>query len=250
MRKFIFLLLLTTPIFAQNIGAPIYEGKNLYTIENTAYKLGFAENYGIPIWEMHALQPQMLSGEGSTVKPEWKVDSRVKGFRIAQKDIEGQKLEPVQLFPKTHAMHDASVQETSFYTSNLVFMNKPLKDTIWEKITYSFELLAKKYGTVYLYSGAIFEKDALKLKYAFNNRIAIPTYFYRMILYFDNGKPVYKCYRIANRIPTDYERNCDIEEFAYNLYQLEADTNIDFFDRDVDSNFRQDKMKYLEKRVK
>ena len=250
MRRFIFILLAAVaPLFAQNIELPVTTAKNAYTIENSAYTLGFAENYGIPIWEMHKLQPQMLSG-GAAVNLAWKSDGRVKGFRISQKDIDGQKLEPVQLFPKSHAMNDTNAQESSFLTSNLMFMNKQLKDTVWERITYSFELLAKQYGTVYLFSGPIFEKDPLKIKYGFNNRVAIPTHFYRMALYFDNGKACYKCYRISNRIPTDYERNCGIEEFSYNLYQLEADTNIDFFDRDIDSNFRKDKMEYLEKRVK
>lgn len=249
MKKFIFLLFLVTPLFAQNISSPVSNAKNAYIIENSTYKVGFAENYGIPIWEMHLLLPQMLSG-GAAAKEEWKSDSRVKGFRISAKDIAGEKLEAVQLYPKTHAMNDTLAQESSFLTSNIVFMNKQLKDSVWARITSSFEALAQVYGSVYVYSGPIFEKDSLKSKYMLNNRVAVPLYFYRMVLYFDNGKACYKCYRVSNRIPTDYERNCILEEYSYNLYQLEADTNIDFFDRDIDSNFRQDKMKYLEKQIK
>lgn len=249
MKKFILLLLIATPLFAQKIELPVSGAKNPYTIENSTYSVGFAENYGIPVWEMHVLQPQMLAG-GATAKPEWKQDNRVKGNRISPKDIESIKLEPVQLYPKDHAMNNTTAQESSYLTSNIVFMNKQLKDSIWENITSSFESLAQKYGTVYTYSGPIFEKESLKIKYLLGNRIASPSYFYRVVLYFEDGKPVQKCYRIANRIPPDYERNCDISEFAYNIYQLEADTNIDFFDRDIDANFRQEKMKYLEKRVK
>lgn len=249
MKRLIFMLLVATPLFAQKIENPVSGAKNSYTIENTAYSVGFAENYGIPVWEMHALQPQMLAG-GASAKPEWKQDNRVKGNRISPKEIESVKLEAVQLFPKTHAMNDTAAQESSYYTSNLVFMNKQLRDSIWENITRSFESLAQKYGTVYTYAGTIFEKDPIKIKYLLGNKIAIPTHFYRIALYFEDGKAVCKCYRIANRIPPDYERNCSIEEFLYNIYQLEADTNIDFFDRDIDSHFRQEKMKYLETRVK
>ena len=80
----------------------------------------------------------------------------------------------------------------------------------------------------------------------FNNRVATPSYFYRIALYFVDGKPAYKCYLIKNRIPTDYDRSCDVEEFNYNIFQLEADTGIDFFESFIDVNFRQDKMKFLE----
>ncbi|MCR4822145.1 MAG: DNA/RNA non-specific endonuclease [Treponema sp.] len=249
MKKFILMLLIATPLFAQNVGLPVSTAKNSYTIENTTYSLGFAGNYGIPVWEMHPLNLSMLSGEAN-VPDEWKSDSRVKGYRLSAKDIAGEKLVPVQLYPESHARNDMTAQQSSFLTSNLVFMNKQLRDTIWQKITYSFELLAKQYGTVFVYSGTIYDRDSLKVKYMFNNRIAIPLAFYRMVLYYDGGKPQCKCYRITNRIPTDYERNCDIETFACNLYQLEADADVDFFDRDIDSNFRQAKMQYLEKQVR
>ncbi|WP_296330452.1 DNA/RNA non-specific endonuclease [uncultured Treponema sp.] len=247
MKKLIPLVLLITtfPIFAQKIVQPVSNLKNSYTIENSAYSLGFAENYGLPVWEMHVLTPNMLEGTFST-QSEWKQDQRVKGFRISKKDIEGQKLEPVQLYPKTHAKHDLMAQDSCYLTSNLLFMCRSLKDSVWEKITYSFELLAKQYGRVYTYSGPVFDKDPLKIKHMFNNRVAIPSYFYRIALYFVDGKPAYKCYLIKNRIPTDYDRSCDVEEFNYNIFQLEADTGIDFFESFIDVNFRQDKMKFLE----
>ena len=140
--------------------------------------------------------------------------------------------------------------ESSFLTSNVLFMSKQLKESIWDKINRSFEDLAKKNGIVYVISGPVFEKDALKIKKILNNHVSVPSFFYKLAIFVQDGKTICKCYRFANRIPTDYERNCDIEEFSYNLYQLEADTGIDFFDRDIDANFRQEKMKFLEKRIK
>ena len=254
MRKFIFALfcLVTTPIFAQlNVSEPIFDGKTGYTIENSAYKLGFTENYGLPSWEMHKLEPKMLAGSAGG-KEEWKSDSRVKGYKISTKDISnaGTNLEAVQLFPKEHAKNDTAAFESSFLTSNVLFMSKQLKESIWERINHSFEELAQKNGAVYVISGSIFEKDSLKIKKILNNHVSVPSFFYKLALFVQDGKTVCKCYRFANRIPTDYERNCDVEEFAYNLYQLEADTGLDFFDRDIDANFRQEKMKFLEKRVK
>ena len=240
---------MASPLFAEEIAAPLSGAKNSYTIENTSYKIGYAENYGIPVWEMHILKPDMLVGQAN-VNEDWQVDSRVKGYRISAKDIANIKFEAVQLFPKTHAMNDTTEQESSFFTSNIVFMYKQLKESLWDRTTKEFEDIAKKVGKVYVYAGPIFEKDVLKIKYINNNRIALPTRFYRLILYPEGEKFVYKCYCFQNRIPTDYERICELEEYACNLYQLEADTNIDFFDREIDSNFRQDKMKYLETRVK
>ncbi len=243
--SFLAALALSLPLFAQNVEKPVSNLKNSYTIENSAYSVGYAENYGIPIWEMHPLSPANLEGSFSALS-DWKPDQRVKGYRITGKDIDGQKLAPVQLFPRTHAKNDLTAQESSFFTSNLVFMHPQLRDSVWERITYEFELLAKQYGTVYLYSGPIFEKESYKVKRIFNNWVAVPAYFYRIALYFVDGKPVYKCYRVKNRIPTDYEKTCSLEEIAYNIFQLEADTGIDFFESYIDVNFRQDKIKFLE----
>ena len=251
MKKSIFtlLFLVSASIFAQNIESPVSNGKNPYIIENTNYKLGFTENYVLPVWEMHTLVPNMLAG-GAVAKVSWQTDSRVKGYKISAKDIAGEKLEAVQLYPKSHALNDTTAQESCYFTSNILFMNKQLEESIWANITKSFEELARKAGKATLYAGPIYEIDATKNKFIINNRVLVPSYFYRIILYEDGGKFVCKTYRIPNRIPADYERKCSIEEFAYNLYQLEADTGIDFFDRDIDSNFRQEKLKYLEGRIK
>ncbi|GEM_PF-1494800 len=255
MRKFIFILLASivsvSPICAQllNVTAPYTELKNAYTIENDSYSVGFAENYGIPIWSFYKFTSGMASGS-SAAKEEWQVDSRVKGYKITPKDLANLNQEPVQLFPKEHASNASMVVQSTFLTSNILFMPKQLKDSIWQRLTESFENIAKKSGIVYIFSGPIFEKDSFKIKYTLNNHVAVPIAFYRIALYVEDGKAVYKCYRFPNRIPTDYERNCDLEDFSYNLYQLEADTGIDFLDRDIDKNFRQEKMEYLEKRIK
>lgn len=239
--------------FSQNsdVTVPVVEGKKSYVIENSAYKLGYADNYGIPVWSMYKYMAGMSTGT-STTKEGWKVDSRVKGYKLTEKDIlnMGVNQVPVQLFPKEHGKSHVENLSDSFYTSNLLFMSKQLKENVWDRITKSFEDLAKKHGIIYIFSGPVFEKEALKVKWISNNRVAVPSHFYRIALYLEDGRWVCKCYRFVNRIPTDYERNCSLDEFAYNIYQLEADVGIDFFNRDIDANFRQEKMKYLEGRVK
>lgn len=249
MKRLILLFLALTPLYAQKVGLPVSTVKNSYVIENSAYSVGYAENFGIPVWEMHELTPMMLHGEAN-VPVEWKLDSRVRGFRLSAKDIENEKTPCVQLFPSTHAKNDVKIQESSYYSSNLVFMNKQLYESLWKRATASFEEKAKEVGKVYLYSGPIFDRDFLKAKHIVNNKVVVPVAYYRVILYFENEKPVYKCYRFANKIPSDYERNCPLENFEINIYELEADTDVDFFDRDIDANFRQDKMKFLENRVR
>ena len=236
---------------AQNLDItnPVTEGKKTYLIENSAYTLGFTGNYGIPSWSLYKFMLGMAHGTAVT-KEEWKSDSRVKNYKLFAKDVSnaGTNLEPVQLFPKEHARYDSEAMESTFLTSNIVFMSRQLHEYVWDRITESFEEAAQKNGTIYIFSGPVFDKNPLKIKWILNNKVAVPTHFYRIAVYNEDGHTVCKCYRFANRIPTDYERNCDLEEFAYNIYQLEDDTGIDFFSRDMDANFRQEKLKYLEKR--
>ncbi len=249
-KKIIFVLLITAPLFAQkNIALPAASLPDTYLIENPAYTVAFSGNYGIPIWEMHTLSTKVAPATAND-KEIWKTDNRVKGYRLTPKDFEDTKLELVQLFPKEHAGDNQEFRESSLLTSNIVFMNKLTKEMVWDKITNSFQIIASRMKTAYLYAGPIFDKNQMKIKYIMNNKVAVPTYFFRIALYFDEGKPAYKCYRIPNRVPTDYERSCNIDEYEYNIYQLEADTGIDFFERELDANFRQDKLKFLEKQVR
>lgn len=248
MKKFIFMLFMVMPLFAQEkLAEPVSNASDSYVIENSSYKLGFAGTYGSPVWEMHLLTPEMLSGTAEA-NTNWKVDNRIKGYRLTLKDFDS-RYEPVQLFPETHAQNNTENKESSYYLSNLVFMSRQLKESIWNKITESFEGIARTHKSAYLYAGPIFDKDSFKIRYILNNKIAFPSHFYRIILYYENGKPQCKCYKIPNRIPTEYERACSLEAFACNLYQLEAETNIDFFDREIDANFRKDKMKFLEGQI-
>lgn len=253
----LFLLCLTSVFlnqaFSENLEVtdPVPDGKNSYVIENSAYKLGYAGNYGVPVWSMYKYMAGMSAGT-STTKEEWKADSRVKGYRFSEKDVlnMGKNLVPVQLFPKEHGKSNAENLADSFYTSNLLFMSKQLKEHVWDRITKSFEDLAKQHGSIYIISGPVFEKEALKVRWISNNRMALPSHFYRIALYKEEGRTVCKCYKFLNRIPTDYERNCSLEEFSYNIYQLESDVGIDFFSRETDANFRHEKMQYIDRKGK
>ena len=237
------MLLVTAPLFAQkNITSPATNLPNSYKLENYAYSVGFAGNYGIPIWEMHMLTSYLIQKKSSD-KIEWKADNRVKGYRLTPKDFEGTDLEVVQLFPKEHAGASEENRASSFLTSNILFMNKQIKESVWDKISNSFQIITSRMRVSYLYAGPVFDKNPLKVKYIMNNKVGTPLYFYRIALFFENEKPSYKCYRIPNRHLTDYERQCDIDEYEYNLYQLEADTGIDFFSDDIDAYFEQERAK-------
>lgn len=236
-KTIIFILFLAAPLFAQKISAPVTNLPNSYKLENYAYSVGFAGNYGIPVWEMHMVTPYLFQ-KAWTVSYEWRTDNRVKGYRLTPKDFEGTELEVVQLFPKEHAGDSVDNQESAFLTSNIVFMTKQIKESIWDKITNSFQEITEKMRLSYLYAGPVFDKNPLKTKYMMNNKVGTPLYFYRMALYFEDDKPVCKCYKIPNRHLTDYERKCDIDEYEYNVFQLEADSGIDFFPDEIDAQLK------------
>lgn len=234
---------------AAELNPPEATDSTAYILENPSYKLCFSDKYGQAIWSFYKLTPKMMEGVFSTSE-EYKIDGRIKNNRITPKEIDSTNLTKVQLYPLTHAAFDTSAQKSVFLTTNLMLMSKQLEESIWEKLNIEIENLVRQQKEVYVISGPIFDKDNLKLKYIINGKVAIPAFFYRIVLYYQDDVPVYKCWKFSNRIPTDYERTCSIDNFGYNLYQLEAETGIDFFDASVDNYFRKDKMKYLQDHVK
>lgn len=250
-KTFLSLVLAFLPFicFSQAISEyPKTNDKNIYILKNDSYTVGFDDTYGLPVWSMYRYTPIMKMGV-SNVAEEWVTDTRIKRNKTTAKEFDSLNLYKTQMFPREHAMTYAETQKTTYITSNILPMTKSLKEGIWDRITQEIEQTAEQVGAVYVYSGPVFEKDFTKNNYLLSNRVVQPKYFYRLYIYFKDGKPFQKCYRFENHAPTDYEKKCDLNDFSYNLYELENDTNLDFFDQQIDASFRKEKMEYLEKRV-
>lgn len=234
--------------FAQISSYPATNDKNIYILKNDSYAVGFNDTYGLPVWSMYSYDPTMKMGI-SSVPEEWVTDSRIRRNRTTAKEFDALNLYKTQMFPKEHAVTYAEVQTSTYLTSNILPMSQSLKENIWDRITKEIEEVSDKYGKVTVYSGPLFEKDFTKNRYLIANRAVMPVAFYRMYIYFDNGKAFVKCYKFANHAPTDYEKKCPLDDFAYNFYELENSTGLDFVDQSIDASFRKEKMQYLEKRV-
>lgn len=229
----LFLSILPFVVFAQITSYPVANDQSVYILKNDRYAVGFSDTYGLALWSFYSYDPTMKMGV-SNVPEEWITDSRIKRNRTTAKEFDALNLYKTQMFPKEHAMTYAEVQKTTYLTSNILPMSQSLKENIWDRITKEIEEAAEKYGKIYVYSGPVFEKEFTKNRYLINNRVVMPVSFYRMYIYFQDGKAYNKCYKFANHSPTDYEKKCPLDDFSYNIYKLEADTGIDFVDQSVD----------------
>lgn len=250
MKKVIFTVLFFLPFYltAQVSSLPVASDKNVYTLQNSGYSVGFSDLYGLPVWSRYVYNPTLKTGV-INVEEDWVTDSRIKSNRTTVKEFDSLNLCKTQLYPKTHATTNSEVQKGTYLTSNILPMSASLKEFIWDRITEEIEELSPSCGNITVYSGPVFEQDFTRNRYLINNRVVMPKSFYRLYVYYQDDKAFYKCYKFANHAPTDFERKCELNTFSYNLYQLEAETGIDFFDSSVDVFFRKDKMKYLESHV-
>ncbi|MBQ0051375.1 MAG: DNA/RNA non-specific endonuclease [Treponema sp.] len=248
MKRVLSILLLCLPFFASAQTLPVAADKTSYPIQNKAYSVGFSELYGLPIWSVYTYSPEMKKGIPSAAG-EWTTDTRIKANRSTAKDFDAFNLNKTQLFPKEHAISSAEAYKSTYLTSNILPMSAALKEHIWDRITDEIEDIGAKTGSVQVYSGPIFEQEFSKNRFLFGNRVSKPIAFYRILIYQDEGKWIFKCYKFPNRAPSDYEKVCDLKEFNYNLYQLEAETGIDFLNQNMDANFRKQKMEYLQNHI-
>ncbi len=251
MKKFILLLALLIPVSAvfADIAIPVTKDGSTYNLENSHYKIGYSDRFGQAAWCFYKLNSAMITNVPIS-QDDFKADSRVKNNRITPKEMTSASLEKVQLFPLTHAGADPTVQKSSYLATNVVLMGRQLHESTWTRISREIEAIAREKGSVYVISGPVFDLEMSKIKYIINNKMAVPSAFYRIVLYYESGNMICKCWKFPNRIPSDYERNCDLDNYKYNLYQLEAETGVDFFDNSIDTFFKKEKMEYLENHVK
>ena len=126
--------------------------------------------------------------------------------------------------PAADMKWNAKAMDESFYMSNICPQNQKLNRGDWNDLEDACRGWAKKYGTVYIACGPIYDHKTPKR--IGNNKIAVPDRFFKVILIYNRKDPMALGFLFPNEANSK-----DLDQYQVSVDSIEKITGFDFFAR-------------------
>ncbi|WP_413999474.1 DNA/RNA non-specific endonuclease [Flavobacterium sp. W1B] len=125
------------------------------------------------------------------------------------------------LCPAGDMQFNKKAYDDTFYTSNIAPQDRAFNGGIWNRLEQKVRYWAEKYDGVFVVTGGVL---APSLKTIGKERVAVPEFFYKVVL--DNSRGNFKM--IAFLIPNKKSEK-PLYDFVVSVDRIEGMTGIDFF---------------------
>jgi endonuclease G len=189
-------------------------------ISHTGYSLLYNEKYKQANWVAYELTKEETN---KIVERSNKFisDPKVKSVNAFDKDYKGSGYDRGHLAPAADMGWSATTMTESFYYSNMSPQQPGFNRGIWKKLEELVRTWAIENKAVYVVTGPVLAKGLSTIGY---NKIAVPNYYYKVIL--DYQKPNIK--GIGFILPNESSKSL-LQNYAVSIDSVEKVTGIDFF---------------------
>ncbi|MDD5529054.1 MAG: DNA/RNA non-specific endonuclease [bacterium] len=189
-------------------------------IKHTGYTLKYVEKYEQPEWVAYKLTAEMTKGTCKRTD-NFRPDSMVKTGSAEPSDYKNSGYDRGHLAPAGDMKWSEKAMSESFYMSNMSPQKPDFNRGVWEKLEEQVRQWAKDNQEIYVVSGPILSKNLPTIG---KNKVAVPSYFYKVIL--DSKEPEIK--GIGFVLPNQSSTN-PLTTYAVTIDSVETLTGIDFF---------------------
>jgi endonuclease G len=189
-------------------------------ISHTGYSLLYNEKYKQANWVAYELTKEETNKifERSN---KFISDPQVKSVNAFNKDYAGSGYDRGHLAPAADMGWSASTMIESFYYSNMSPQQPGFNRGIWKKLEELVRTWAIENKAVYVVTGPVLAKGLFTIGY---NKIAVPNYYYKVILDYQN--PNIK--GIGFILPNESSKSL-LQNYAVSIDSVEKVTGLDFF---------------------
>ena len=189
-------------------------------ISHTGYSLLYNEKYKQANWVAYELTKEETNKifERSN---KFISDPQVKSLNAFNKDYAGSGYDKGHLAPAADMGWSASSMTESFYYSNMSPQLPGFNRGIWKKLEELVRTWAIENKAVYVVTGPVLSKGLQTIGY---NKIAVPNYYYKVILDYQN--PNIKA--IGFILPNESSKSL-LQNYAVSIDSVEKVTGLDFF---------------------
>jgi len=191
-----------------------------HIIKHRYYTLSYSGEYKQSEWVAYMICKSRLSGNIKRAD-NFVQDPMIFKQYAKSEDYKKSGFDRGHLVPSADMKFDEIAMKECFYMSNISPQTPSFNRGIWKKLEEMVRNWAYDNDTLYIISGGILKNIE---KYIGNNQIAVPEYFYKIILKY-NSK-ISKA--IAFIIPNEKIYN-DIYNYVVSIDKVEEVTGIDFF---------------------
>lgn len=190
-------------------------------IEHSTYYLSYSEKHEQAEWVAYELKQEHISG-GKHKRPYFIQDPKVTTESAHWNNYKNSGYTRGHLLPAGDRIFSKEAYDETFYTSNISPQLYEFNTGIWNSLEMRVRNFVKKNGKVYVVTGGILTDN---LKTIGKEKVAVPDYFYKVLLYQDANE--YKM--SAYLIPHEEHNRKELNQYAVPADSIETLTGIDFF---------------------
>ena len=189
-------------------------------INHDYYTLSYNEKYEQAEWVAYELKQDYLM-INHFKRPLFRKDPNVGSGSADWKNYKKSGFDKGHLCPAADMDFSKSAFKETFFTSNISPQLHVFNNGVWKRLEEKVRYWAGKYDGIYVVTGGVLNPS---LKTIGREKVAVPKYFYKILMDDTNGK-----YRmIAFMIPNE-KSDKPLYSFVVSVDSLEKITGIDFF---------------------
>lgn len=213
-------------------------------IRHKAYSCSYNADYKIPNWSFYELLASETEGRlsrSNDFQPDPSIPSRESSQLT---DYRGSGLDRGHMAPSMDFNWDESIENESYYLSNMCPQNHEFNSGIWLDLEHQVRRWARRDSAICVACGPILPRkdkngklinpvtgNEYHITTIGRNKVLVPEHFFKVILspFGDHPKAIGFIMPNKNVLRRDGRGNAPIKDFAYNIDRVEEITGIDFF---------------------
>ena len=228
--------ILTSPQHGGALEIPTMQsGTGGQILKRKGYTLSYNADYKTPQWVAWELTKKETKGkEGRTDK--FLPDPDVRGAKAYTGDYTKSGYDRGHMAPAADMKWSKKAMEESFYMSNICPQNQKLNRDDWGDLEELCRSWARKYGTVYIACGPIYDKK--QPKRIGEHRVAVPDRFFKVVLIYNRKNPIAMGFLFDNKA-----HHQALEKYMVSVDSVEKVMRMDFFSKlpdDVENRIEAD----------
>lgn len=189
-------------------------------LNNKFYILSYNEKYEQAEWVAYELSKEQVVN-AKFKRPYFIQDKRVITRSADWRNYKSSGYDKGHLCPAADREYSKAAYESTFLTSNISPQKHDFNSGIWNRLEEKTRYWAVKYDKLYVITAGVLQP---KLKTIGYEKVAVPQFFYKIVLTKKNGK-----YAIIAFLMPNAKSNRPLYDYVVSVDTLEQLTGIDFF---------------------
>lgn len=192
-------------------------------LTRTGYTLSYNPHFKTPNWVAWELTRKETTGNEER-KNKFIPDPDLPEPRAVHSDYTNTGYDRGHMAPAADMKWSEKAMSESFYMSNICPQNQKLNRDDWGDLEDICRRWAKKYGTIHIACGPIYDKKYPKR--IGRNKVAVPDRFYKVVLIYNRKKPIAMGFLFDNKA-----NHQAIQKYMVTVDSIEKITGMDFFSK-------------------